>query len=96
MHDCLTIHFLPEFSGCLVEKPSCQFAVRCGFSYHCHHPNHRDFHTTIHPSEEGVDLAKRYQALRESRRLEYFEQLKAKIPADLLEEELELLLTPKS
>jgi len=43
MDECVNKPMLPEFSGCLVEKPSCEFAVRFGFSYLCEHPKHKDF-----------------------------------------------------
>ena len=92
MKTCLTIPFLPEFSGCLVDNPSCHFAVRCGFSYHCHHPNHRDFHTTIGVSGERVNLMKKYKQLKETRRRQYLEQvLKSDIPSAIKEEKLEFL-----
>lgn len=71
MEECLTIPFMPEFSGCLVEKPTCNFAVRCGFSFHCHHPNHGNF--TAGNSDKGrrLDLPSRYRELKEIRRVEY-------------------------
>ena len=95
MDECLTIPFVPEFSGCLVETPSCHFAVRCGFSYHCHHPNHRDFHSTISTAGERIDLAKRYRALKEARRLKYLAELaKADLPPHL-EPQVGYLATPK-
>ncbi len=90
MQTCMTIPFLPEFSGCLVENPACHFAIRCGFSYHCHHPNHADFHTIIDASVQPTDLPERYQALRESRRLKFLKDI-SELPTDLGKELQSLL-----
>lgn len=96
MDECLTIPFVPEFSGCLVENPACNFAIRCGFSYHCHHPSHKDFHSTIDSSGERIDLRKRYTQLKESRRLRYLQQVVISEFPEKLQRELYCLLTPKS
>ena len=80
---CLTILFLPEFSGCLVENPSCQFAIRCGFSFHCHHPNHREFHRSVDNSGEPIDLLNQYRELKEMRRREYFAIISAQRPTQV-------------
>jgi hypothetical protein len=66
--ECLTMPFLPEFSGCLVENPCCGFAVRFGFSYHCEHPNHKQFHPTEDSSVARVELPIIYRNLKEARR----------------------------
>ena len=73
MHGCVTLPFLPEFSGCLTKNPSCDFAVRCGFSYHCEHPKHREFQIANGTSKDQGDLPKRYKELKESRRREFLE-----------------------
>jgi hypothetical protein len=75
MHECVTVPFLPEFSGCLVANPSCDFAVRCGFSYHCEHPNHKEFQAANRVSAEHADLPKRYKDLKESRRREFLDRV---------------------
>ena len=76
MHECLTIPFMSEFSGCLVENPTCQFAVRFGFSFHCEHPFHQDFQTSDDRSIDHADLQQRYRDLREARRRAYLEQIR--------------------
>jgi hypothetical protein len=73
MNECLTIPFLQEFSGCLVENPVCRFAARCGFSYHCEHPNHKEFHRKDPTPDERAELLSRYKELKESRRRKYME-----------------------
>ena len=75
MNECLTIPFLPEFSGCLVDNPDCTFAVRCGFSYHCEHPNHKDFHKKDPTPADRADLINRYKELKEFRRQKYQEEM---------------------
>lgn len=74
MSECLTKPILDEFSGCLVEKPSCEFAVRFGFSYLCEHPRHKDFNPE--PSRQDLDHNKLYSDLRVSRRNEFLSMAK--------------------
>ena len=75
MSKCATIPFLPEFSGCLVETPSCNFAVRCGFSFHCEHPQHQEFHVGGDQPAVRKDLPHHYKSLKESRRLKYLAEV---------------------
>jgi hypothetical protein len=70
MSKCQTIAFLPEFSGCLVANPTCGYAVRFGFSYHCEHPNHLDFYPVNDPEVNLADLPNLYRELKEARRLQ--------------------------
>ncbi|BCS55935.1 hypothetical protein GSbR_12980 [Geobacter sp. SVR] len=72
MSECMTKPLLTEFSGCLVENPSCGFAVRFGFSYLCEHPRHKDFSLERSP----VDRNKLYNDLKISRRTEYLSMAK--------------------
>jgi hypothetical protein len=57
-----------DCSGCLVDNPACNFAVRFGFSYLCEHPQHMDFHDK---SDHRLDHNTLYNDLRKSRRSEY-------------------------
>ena len=68
MKKCLTKPLVAEYSGCLVETPACDFAVRFGFSYLCEHPRHADFHPS---PERQLDHKALYNELRTSRRNEY-------------------------
>lgn len=68
MKKCLTKPLLTGFSGCLVEKPACKFAVPLGFSYLCEHPQHSDFHPS---SDQTVHHDLLYKDLRNSRRKDY-------------------------
>jgi hypothetical protein len=68
MKECLTKPLMSNFSGCLVENPTCQHAFRMGFSYLCSHPRHHEFHRG-QPNE----LKMRYETLRESRRNAYID-----------------------
>ncbi len=72
MKNCLTKPLVAEFSGCLVESPACDFAVRFGFSYLCEHPRHADFHRA---AQQRVDQ-ELYNDLRNSRRSEYLSMAK--------------------
>jgi hypothetical protein len=80
MQDCLTMPFTPEFSGCLVETPTCRFAVRFGFSYLCEHPCHKDFFQdpllSSQHAERDVDHNELYRRLKESRRSEFISKAK--------------------
>lgn len=76
MKACLTKPIMQEFSGCLVENPSCRFAVRFGFSYICEHPNHKDFLTRNNESTHQLDHNKLYKELKEARRSEYISKVK--------------------
>ncbi len=86
MQECLTKPLTPAFSGCLVEKPTCNFAVRFGFSYLCEHPQHKDFFQNTPSSgqhaDRAVDHNELYRSLKESRRTEYLSKVK-KFIADL-------------
>jgi hypothetical protein len=73
MGECLTKPILPEFSGCLVENPTCQFATRLGFSYLCEHPYHKEFHRGKESKPERIALSERYQLLRDERREKFLE-----------------------
>jgi len=64
----MTIHLLDDFSGCLVENPSCSFAERLGFSYLCHHPKRLEFSPDTVLPEERERRSRLYQALRDKRR----------------------------
>ena len=75
MNKCATIPFLPEFSGCLVENPSCTFAVRCGFSYHCEHPHHTEYEAGSDNLYDRKDLPTYYRNLKESRRRKYLAEV---------------------
>ena len=68
MNECLTKPLLGTMSGCLVDNPTCTFAVRMGFSFLCSHPEHKHFHGK--PADE---LNTHYSELRESRRSAYFD-----------------------
>lgn len=76
MSECQTKPLLPEFSGCLVENPSCQHAVRFGFSYLCKHPNHLNFITATTPH---IEITTQYMNLRESRRHSYIAEINKSI-----------------
>jgi len=78
MSECLTKPLLPQFSGCLVENPTCRHAVSFGFSYLCEHPNHKDF---ITPTTPQTETAEQYRNLRESRRRKYIAEIKKHIEA---------------
>jgi len=62
-----------EISGCLVEHPSCQYAVKLGFSYLCEHPESTDFreNNSSHPIPTQKELLEQYAYLRLKRRNEY-------------------------
>ncbi len=76
MNECQTKPLLPNYSGCLVENPICNHAVRFGFSYICEHPNHKEFVVTETPDYEPNA---HYHTLRESRRQEYISKIKGYI-----------------
>ena len=76
MRECITKPILPEYSGCLIENPACDFATRFGFSYLCEHPHHKDFSLKNSPSGQHVDHNKLYSDLKESRRIEYIAKAK--------------------
>ena len=69
MDRCLTVQSMfSDDSGCLLERPDCNFASRFGFSYVCRHPDHAKFrvHTTgLLPKKEALKL---YKRLRQKRR----------------------------
>lgn len=74
MSECLTKPLVHEFSGCLVENPSCNFATRLGFSYLCEHPYHKEFHNSKITQLDPIELNNRYNKLRDSRKIEYLEE----------------------
>ena len=76
MRECLTKPITASFSGCLVETPACEFAVRFGFSYLCEHPRHKDFHPDMAASGPRVDHNALYRDLKESRRSAYIDKVK--------------------
>ncbi len=76
MCECLTKPIMPDYSGCLVENPTCQFAVRFGFSYHCEHPQHMDFHMIDANFQHQKGHNERYRDLKESRKKEYLFKVK--------------------
>ena len=85
MQECLTKPLTSAFSGCLVEKPTCNFAVRFGFSYLCEHPRHKDFFQNAPVSGQHADRADHnelYRNLKESRRNEYLSMVK-RLVADM-------------
>jgi len=71
MCECMTKPIREEYSGCLVEEPSCKYAERFGFTYMCHHPQHKDFFLSNSPDKQHLDAASIYKGLKESRRNEY-------------------------
>ena len=86
MLDCLTRPLSSKYSGCLVEKPSCNFAVRFGFSFLCEHPQHKYFIQSMpisgHHTDHVVDHNELYRNLKESRRRKYISEAR-KIIEDL-------------
>lgn len=76
MRECLTKPLTTKYSGCLVETPACDHAVRFGFSYLCDHPRHKDFHPNMTTSGHQVDHNALYGDLKESRRSAYIDKVK--------------------
>jgi hypothetical protein len=72
METCRTKPLVANFSGCLVESPSCGHAVRYGFSFLCEHPNHYLFHAP----DDQAELNAQYQRLRHTRRKRYYAELR--------------------
>lgn len=72
MKECLTKQSLfPGVSGCLVEKPECNYAHKFGFSFECRHPDHRKFHAHVAGVEKKGEVLELYNTLRRKRRDEY-------------------------
>jgi len=67
---------MPEYSGCLVENPTCNFAVSFGFSYLCEHPEHKYFHVKSANSTRHLDHNEIYKNLKEKRKKEYISKAK--------------------
>lgn len=76
MGECMTRPLTSEYSGCLVENPSCKFAVRFGFSYLCEHPQHKDFCLDNSATKQHLGCNELYDELRKSRRQEYIAKAK--------------------
>lgn len=64
-----------EVSGCLVEKPECNYAIKFGFSYVCRHPDHDKFHVHVSGIMTRGEAIERYESLRLKRREEFMEGL---------------------
>lgn len=62
---------LSEVSGCLVENPECDFAIKFGFSIFCRHPEHASFHAHAAEAESTDKVHILYDTLRQKRRAEF-------------------------
>lgn len=72
MKECLTTPFaLSEVSGCLVDKPECDYAHKFGFSIVCRHPEHARFHELVADSLTKAEEHELYDSLRSRRRDEF-------------------------
>lgn len=71
MRECLTKPLTKSFSGCLVENPTCEYAVRFGLSYQCKNPRHKEFFLNAPSSAAAADLDDLYWYLKNVRRKEY-------------------------
>ena len=78
MNTCMNVPISDEVSGCLVEHPSCQYAVKLGFSYLCEHPGYANFNDLDNsvPFKAKMELIKSYDELRNKRRHEYLDHNK--------------------
>lgn len=69
MKECLTKPLLlNNGSGCLVEYPACGYAEPLGFSFICRHPEHEKFQGHRTGRLSRIEMADRYEMLREKRR----------------------------
>lgn len=72
MDRCLTKKLLfREVSGCLVDKPECEFAHRFGFSFVCRHPDHAKFQALAAEVLTRNEIFEKYETLRLKRRDEF-------------------------
>lgn len=68
MEQCLTKPMiLADTSCCLVEHPTCGYAVKMGFSYWCRHPEHARFHGHATGRMTREQLGHQYRSLRQQR-----------------------------
>lgn len=72
MKKCLTRQLLhAEVSGCLVEKPDCDYAYKLGFSFLCRHPDHSTFNAFAARILTKNEIDELYGELRQKRRDEF-------------------------
>lgn len=76
MKICITRKLLSsEISGCLIEKPECNYAIRFGFSYLCCHPDHTRFRADVLGVLTNDEINELYDLLRQKRRDELLANL---------------------
>lgn len=72
MSKCQTKPLLPKYSGCLVDNPLCEHAVRFGSGFLCEHPKHKDFFTS---EASQIGSHEQYHDLHGSSHHEYISKI---------------------